>query len=536
MKKNRKRARRSKSPPASDNSSRSGPQTDRVRTRSRGKSVRTRRAARDWLKIHREGLAKLIAVRGKVVLFHELLQNGWDAYNTTRVDVLIPRPVHGSTEFVVSDNSPEGFHDLTHAYTMFAPSEKASDPTQGGRFNVGEKFVVVSCTKASIESTTGGVRFDATGRHAIRTKLLAGSIFRGTMPMTIAEYDEVCEAIQRVISPQDITTTFNGKELVRRTPIVTFEASLPTHVANEDGVLQKRIRKTKVEVYAAMPGMPGWLYELGLPVVETGDPYDVNVCQKVPQGFNRDNVSPAYLRELRMHTVNATHGIMAAGQFQGELAAVALAHPDTHADALKAILTAKHGPMFAIRDPSDPEANHRLVAMGYALIEGGDYNRTQWENIKRHNVALPAGKIAPTPKPYSKDGPPEKLVPKAEWTPGMHRIVEHAIMLAKEFMQVDGLAVRIVNEPRVWWYANYGSDGATAGSLALNVGRLGHRWFNEPIGVRQHALLIHEFAHHYESNHLDEKYYEACCDLGAQLAALALRRSELFAAAPTPDA
>ena len=47
---------------------------------------------------------------------------------------------------------------------------------------------------------------------------------------------------------------------------------------------------------------------MGIPVVETGDRYHVDVQQKVPLNMDRDNVTPAYLRAIRVAVLNATHG------------------------------------------------------------------------------------------------------------------------------------------------------------------------------------------------------------------------------------
>jgi hypothetical protein len=71
--------------------------------------------------------------------------------------------------------------------------------------------------------------------------------------------------------------------------------------ADEAGVLRvvRGGRETNVEVYEPEQGETAMLYELGVPVVETGDRNDVNILQKVPLNVNRDNVPPAYLRTVR---------------------------------------------------------------------------------------------------------------------------------------------------------------------------------------------------------------------------------------------
>jgi hypothetical protein len=43
------------------------------------------------------------------------------------------------------DNAPDGYRNLDDAHTLFASSTKKADPTKRGRFNAGEKFVLVMC-------------------------------------------------------------------------------------------------------------------------------------------------------------------------------------------------------------------------------------------------------------------------------------------------------------------------------------------------------------------------------------------------------
>jgi len=40
--------------------------------------------------------------------------------------------------------------------------------------------------------------------------------------------------------------------------------------------------------------------------------------------------------------------------------------------------------------------------------------------------------------------------------------------------------------------------------------------------------LIHEFGHHYSSDHLSEDYYRALCKVGARIVRLALTKPEMF--------
>ena len=65
---------------------------------------------------------------------------------------------------VVDDNSPVGFRDLSHAYTIFAESYKRGNPELRGQFNFGEKLFLSLCRTATISTTTGTVTFDDQGR------------------------------------------------------------------------------------------------------------------------------------------------------------------------------------------------------------------------------------------------------------------------------------------------------------------------------------------------------------------------------------
>ena len=66
--------------------------------------------------------------------------NALDEAGVTQIAVtlaLVPgRPL---ADLTVEDDSPEGFHDLTHAYTLFAEAYKRGNPEQRGQFNLGRK-------------------------------------------------------------------------------------------------------------------------------------------------------------------------------------------------------------------------------------------------------------------------------------------------------------------------------------------------------------------------------------------------------------
>jgi hypothetical protein len=132
-----------------------------------------------WFDVDRKGLAKLIENRGKVFLLHELLQNALDTGCKNISMVLTPIEGQAACDLIVCDDHPDGFKDISHAYTLFAESEKKSDPTKRGRFNFGEKIVLALCESACIFSTTQAVAFDPDGkRRTLRRRTAEGSVFR----------------------------------------------------------------------------------------------------------------------------------------------------------------------------------------------------------------------------------------------------------------------------------------------------------------------------------------------------------------------
>ena len=213
--------------------------------------------AKQWFDVDKAGLGKQAEQHGKGRLIGELVQNALDEAGVTQIAVtlaLVPgRPL---ADLTVEDDSPEGFRDLTHAYTLFAESYKRGNPEQRGQYNFGEKLVLAVCESASISTTKGTVVFDPDeGRiEKPRQKRERGSVFQGRIKLTREEYPQVCDYLRSLLLPDDVVVTFNGDRLLPRKPLRTFEASLETLVADDQGVMRPRVRKTQVSIYEAAAG------------------------------------------------------------------------------------------------------------------------------------------------------------------------------------------------------------------------------------------------------------------------------------------
>lgn len=481
--------------------------------------------------VDKKGLAKLLERKGKDFAVVELVQNAWDE-DTKQVDIMLERvePDDDLWMLVVEDDNPEGFKDLTHAYTLFAESAKKGDATKRGRFNLGEKLVIAICQSATIATTKGKIIFEGDGRRMAEQKRKAGSAFTGFMRLSDYEVDAIKATIATLLPPHGIATTFNLVDIPHREPLRSFEVSLRTELADEEGRLKPTTRKTIVEVYEPLKGEKAMIYEMGIPVVATGDRFHVNVGQKVPLPTDRDNVPPGYLRDVRVAVLNHCHDILKPEDAKASWISNAMEDENVTPEAVKAAFAGKFGERAVILDPNDTEANKIAASEGYTVVPGGALPKAAWDNVKGAKVALPAGQVTPSPQPYG-EGEQIKLMDEAHWPDDVRNIAEFAKAFASRLMPELSaeITVRIANDPTWPFAATYGPRASrTGGVLTLNLGRLGFAWF-KTLSQPVIDLLLHEYGHHYHDDHLDRRYLNALTMLGARAVQLALEDPELFA-------
>jgi hypothetical protein len=478
--------------------------------------------------VDKAGLAKLLERKGKEFAVGELVQNAWDE-NITRVEVKLEHTGAGFYTLEVTDDSPEGFADIAHAYTLFADSKKKDDPEKRGRFNLGEKLVIAMCDEAMITTTKGTIYFDARGRRfseAIKTEF--GSTFVGELKLTETEAAAIERLMYRLIPPTGIETVYNGKTIPQRESRYSFQIALRTERADADGYLRPTTRKTWVQVFEPTGDEKGMLYELGIPVVETGDSYHVNIGQKVPLNTDRDNVPPSYLRDVRRAVLNAIHE-----QIDKEVATEkwvddALEHKLIAPEAVQSVVTARYGEKAVTADPSDPEAEKIAVSQGYTLIPGGAFSRGAWRSVRSSLAVLPAGQVTPSPKP---DAGEDVLNTwdEAEWPTVVKQFAQYVKELGGYVLgDVDEIIVKVVRPKRGEWpFRATWKKHPRNPELTLNWTLLGYPFFEKAmdpaptsptVSREAHELLIHELAHQDADEHLSEAFYDACCKYGARIA------------------
>lgn len=483
---------------------------------------------RNWIEHDADGHEEVVRRRGVATLPLELLGNAWD---TEALNVAIRlSPVQGRSlvEVIVEDDDPTGFEDLTDAYTLYRRSLRRDYPNKRGRFGIGEKEVLVLCTKAEIKSTKGTVTFAEDGtRHRSRAKRHLGTSFTGTMKMTREEYHDALRIISQVLPPDGVNTTLNGHQLGDYGEFLgTFTDTLPTELAREDGSLGRTTRKTEVHVYRVPPGSTPHIYEMGIPVCEIpGDKWHLDVQQKVPLPRDRDSVSPKYLQRLRVAVLNNFHEELDEADSAEAWVSEALESDEIEEEAFEEVFTARYGEKTVIADPSDPEATNRAASEGYTVVHGGAGGKGFWTNAKQFDATKPAGQVVPTSKPEFSIGGEDVQILEQDQTPGMRAVVKYAERIGEALLGFEPVVNvardRYNRKFRAW----YGSR-----CLTFNLVTCGHKFFNEfPANIDEvNDLLIHEFGHEYCSNHLDEAYYRALTRLGAKMVRLALTKPRIF--------
>ena len=465
-----------------------------------------------WFDVDKEGLAKIIRRKGLSFILYELLQNAWDQ-NVKTVNVTMS-PIAGKHQVLlrVEDDDPEGFADLSHAFTLFAESTKKSDPSKRGRFNFGEKLVLAMCESAFILSTKGMITFGKKGRTKCKQKRDSGTMFSANLKITRDEMREMIESAKNILPPKGIKTTINGEIIEYRKPFLTFSEKMPTEIADEEGNLKKSQRKTKIEIHPG-PDENHTIFEMGIPVVETDIGFGINVMQKIPLNMDRDNITPAYAARLKAIVLNHMNMAMDKKDMAESWVSEALEHPECSVNAAKKVIEARYGDKAAVNDPTDPESKNRATAKGFAVIHGRSFSKAAWENLRKFDIVQSTSQVAPTPKPFHPGGRPLVIIPEYEYDEMMKYAKVFAVAFANNVI-CRNVIIKFTYDKK-WEFDAVYSKGKTVEDRDLTI-NLDGVLLKKRADVNFISLLIHEFAHEYEGNHLTDDYHKACCDVGAR--------------------
>jgi hypothetical protein len=482
-------------------------------------------AANSWLEVDKNGLRQTLKRKGISWAILELAQNSWDE-DSTRVDITLTKPVNGKSTLTCRDNAPKGYANLSTSFVMFAPSYKKEDADKRGRFNIGEKLVLALCHEASITSTSGQVLFEADGKRRLtKNKTKAGSEFRGVLDVTVEEYADVEKVVNQILCPTNAVTTFNGQQITLRKPLRKFSAVLPTEIADSRGVPRKRDRQTEIRLCKVLDGELPTIYEKGLPIVELagGIKWHVDIQQKVPLSYDRDNITPAYARDVYTIVLKEMVDYI---EDEKEAAAVWVrtAVGNTNQidkETVDKVMTKRYTEKRASVDPGDKGSKNEAASKGFTVVHGGSLTKEEWESVRKHKSMPTTREVAPTDYNCAI---PSKVYKPEEYTPAMKRY-EQLIVELSPILIHRKVTVSFIEDSDV------GFQGCTKrwkpDSYNFEVNLAFH---NVDDWQENYELLLHEMAHHREqsNDHLNHAFYEALNELGAKLAQIALQRPELF--------
>ena len=459
----------------------------------------------NWFEIDKKGLQQVQSEKNKFFIIKELVSNSFDE-DIKSCDLRIKKDSLLASISVL-DDSKDGFRDLKDSYTMFAPSYKKGIVNKRGRFNVGEKFALAMFDYAMIKSTTGSVIFRKDGvRDKSSSKTEQGTWFLGNINLKKYEVKELVELSKNIIPPKDITYYVNDEVIERPITYKEFQVSLPTVIEDQFGNLTRSSRFTKVELFKTDQT---FIYEMGIPVVETDIGFSINVDQKIPLNKDRDNVSPSYLKKLKTHILNYTSNDLSEDEAKKSWVTEAL--EDAEPDAVKDIVDSRFGEDAVVYDMSDPEANKKAYADNLNVISGGSFSSKTWDNIRKardvhKDFARPSGSIGKYASPNLVGGAKEI----DNYTDGMKEVIKYAKELHLYlFNSTCSVSIHDGNGA----LATYGR-----GNLQFSYKVLGKKWFDLANNKQKILeLIIHEFGHWYSSDHLSERYYDGLCEIGAKL-------------------
>lgn len=471
----------------------------------------------NWFEVSKEGLKALQAGKSKTFIINELVQNGFDEEITQcKVDIIYGKDI---TEIRVSDDSPEGFKNISHAYTLYADTYKRQDPTKRGRFNLGEKQVIAICEKAFVETTKGTIIFDENGRHESDIKTDHGSIITIWVKLNRQEHDELLNHTKTLLVPSHIKFIVND-EIIKSKPVLkSFNCSLLTEILEND-VMRQRWRQTQVDLVSHNDDI-SYIYEMGIPITSTDCPWHINVQQKIILNIDRDNINGRYLKDLYSKVLNNAYDDVEEAESSSLWVRTAMKAKTTIKEAVENIMTKRYGEKHCIANPSDKHSVEDAISHGYNVIYGSEMSKEEWSNVKEqtdiqstsqlfgHNE-IAAGKVV------------------TDVTTNMKQFVTYAKNIGNKLLGIN-IKVIFVDVPDCVTIADYNREAKV---FRVNIGHKYIRkgFFDKPISDITTKLIIHELSHEEgkKLGHIDYTYQEMQSTLGAKLTMLALKEPEFF--------
>ena len=483
----------------------------------------TKKESAPMFEVDAAGYRAQMAEMKPIKTVYELIANANDEDSVKEFSLNIEWVSVGDSAIVIGyQDDGAGFKKISDVWTMYGHSERRSDPTKSGRFNLGEKEFLVLARYAEIET------FDRKEKRRRRfvfennTRTESDEICKLDKGTRIyAEFDrwdkeqyaEICKDIKNIYVKPNKTCKINGQIVNNAKPHKTFTAELPTLLAVKAGQpLSKVVREAQIDLYdKKTPDSAGYLFENGLPIQKQSPrtKWHVNVNQKVPLAPTRVSVPSSYWHKvcgaILNNTVDELDHEDSGRNWVSE--GVKYATAETAESWLKIKFPDKD-PKNICLGGSDHQANEECIEQGGGIISTGTLDK----EARQHLMDL--GVVSRASDKYGEKGgdaggrysASEEVVKPSEV------MVNYALVckrVAKDCVDVEPI-IRFVKSKRpalAWWNRD-------APSLTFNVKHLGTTFFDE-WNERNVQLLIHELSHHgghgkyeYEIEHYSKQFVD----------------------------
>ncbi len=258
-----------------------------------------------WLKISTEGFASFNQSRPPGHLVKELVQNALDAVGDAGGTVSLDYRHDGHIFHVDCRDSGNGIHDLSAMRVVYL-TFKTDSHLKRGRFGRGFKEILSVAQSATVTSGSEAIQFIVEdGKQVTRTSPNPKPIKGSHVAMSFDWAAETASAFDsyfsRFLVPKNVTLLLNGRAVKRRPVRHSIEAQLATEIYNaESHSWQKPRRKTTIELVNTRGDEEPFIYEMGIPVAlaEWTVPFHANILQRVPMNPNRDALASGYAKRI----------------------------------------------------------------------------------------------------------------------------------------------------------------------------------------------------------------------------------------------
>ena len=487
-----------------------------------------------------EGMRLLHEGRPLWQLVKELISNSWDE-EVTKCDVHINRfKTRGVVEVIVEDDG-NGFNDITDSFTLMKPTEKQSNPTVRGRFNLGEKELLSIAKSATIETVGHTVTFpEDGGRVHKKNKRENGTVVTAYVKGKNDEVDPTLEMLSSFIVPNNIEYRLfsDGVEwsYTRQLEKVTsFDAHLRTILSNGiNQPLTSTTRKGNVDVYKVINSTVsidkqklGSIYEMGVFVQHIEAPYQVDVNQKVPMPPNRDVVSDKYLQDIYAEILMKVCDDISSEDASASWINIALEDGRVDDKTMRSMMTKQLGDNAYLWS-SDTVANDQAIMAGMDVVHSRSMSpviRARFQDVglqtthstfglKRSgfdssDISLGDGSLLNTNDIMEQFG---NVVSK-----DMESVSKYAKWISKQLLGFE-VDVQFDNDKIYHALADYRYYDSTRGTLTFNIARLDGKenWFKNCPTKEQTFIIVHELGHHHSGDGHQSNYNDKLTDIATE--------------------